>query len=215
MMKATSRPSSNQPMESSGHSVMKCRTSSRCSGHSPDTEMKAGRSREKASKITHSCARNGSPLLLRTECRGAKYQTKQTKPNATSVELSNLLLQMEHDLFRTQADIVLGNKDKDPRMCRSHKWFYAKPPVGVTPPPPLPRRRSGSDLWRSLTFSLDLKHADRVLRVERPHLAGGQRVPPLDAGRDCGRRLHDVDEWLRASDGHRMAEQDLLPPPPP
>ena len=42
MMKATSRPSSNQPMDSSGHRVRKCRTSSRCSGHSPDTEMKAG-----------------------------------------------------------------------------------------------------------------------------------------------------------------------------
>lgn len=66
-------------------------------------------------------------------------------------------------------------------------------------------------MQRPLTFSLDLKHADGVLRVERPDLAGGERVSPLDAGRDCGRRLHDVDEWLRASDGHRMAEQDPVP----
>lgn len=43
MMKATSRPSSNQPRESSGHRVRKCRTSSRWRGHSPDTEMKAAR----------------------------------------------------------------------------------------------------------------------------------------------------------------------------
>lgn len=43
MMKATSRPSSNQPMDSSGHSVRKWRTSSRCRGHSPDTEINAER----------------------------------------------------------------------------------------------------------------------------------------------------------------------------
>lgn len=41
MMKATSLPSTNQPRDSSGQRVRKWRTSSRCSGHSPDTEMNA------------------------------------------------------------------------------------------------------------------------------------------------------------------------------
>lgn len=101
--------------------------------------------------------------------------------------------------------------------------LHKAPCVGVTPPflaPPFAQQiHVGEDLRRSLTFSLDLEHADCVLRVERPDLAGRQRVSPLDAGRDCKRRglrrLHEFDEWLRASDGHRMTKQHLLPPPPP
>lgn len=42
MMKATSCPSSNQPRDSSGHWPRKLRTSSRVSGHSPDTDINAG-----------------------------------------------------------------------------------------------------------------------------------------------------------------------------
>ena len=41
MMKATSCPSSNQPSDSSGHWPRKLSTSSRVSGHSPDTETNA------------------------------------------------------------------------------------------------------------------------------------------------------------------------------
>lgn len=65
----------------------------------------------------------------------------------------------------------------------------------------------------SLTFSLDLKHADGILRVERPHLAGGQRVSPLDARRDgrCG--LHGFDERLRANYGHHTTRLSVSPSP--
>lgn len=96
------------------------------------------------------------------------------------------------------------------------------PCVGVTPsflaPPFAQQNHGGKDLKSSLTLSLDLEHAYGVLRVERPDFAGGQRVSPLDAGRDCERwwlRLHEFDEWLRTSDGHRISEQHrflLLPP---
>lgn len=93
------------------------------------------------------------------------------------------------------------------------------PGAGFTPPflaPPFAQQNhGGEDFKRSLTFSLDLKHADCVLRVERPDFAGGQCVSPLDAGRDCERRrlrLHELDEWLRASDGHPMTKQHLLSP---
>lgn len=41
MMKATRQPSSNQPRDSSGHRVRKCRISSRYRGQTPKTEMKA------------------------------------------------------------------------------------------------------------------------------------------------------------------------------
>lgn len=81
----------------------------------------------------------------------------------------------------------------------------------ASPAPPFAQQKhGGKDLKRSLTFSLDLEHTYGVLRVERPDLAGGQRVSPLDAGRDCEwrrRRLHEFYEWLRTSDGHRMSEQ--------
>lgn len=50
MMNATSWPSSNQPRESSGHWLRKFSTSSRVSGHSPETETNAGGRKDK----THS-----------------------------------------------------------------------------------------------------------------------------------------------------------------
>lgn len=63
-----------------------------------------------------------------------------------------------------------------------------------------------SVLHQSLTFSLDLIHTDGVLGVERPDLAGRQRVSPLDAERRrLRRRLHDLDERLRACDRHDAA----------
>lgn len=54
-----------------------------------------------------------------------------------------------------------------------------------------------------LTFSLDFKDADGILRVERPDLARRERVPPLDSRRDGRWRLHQLDERLRARNGHR------------
>lgn len=61
-----------------------------------------------------------------------------------------------------------------------------------------------------LTLPLDLKDADGVLRVERPDLAGGQRVSPLESRGHRGRSLHRFDERLRAHDGHHAA--CALPP---
>lgn len=55
MMKATSCPSSNQPSDSSGHWPRKLSTSSRVSGHSPDTETNAGGGAKRGSSYSGSC----------------------------------------------------------------------------------------------------------------------------------------------------------------
>lgn len=59
---------------------------------------------------------------------------------------------------------------------------------------------------QSLTFSLDLIHTDGVLGVERADLTGRQRVSPLDTGgHRLRRRLHELDERLRACNRHNAA----------
>lgn len=71
MMKATSWPSSNQPRDSSGHMTRKLSTSSRVSGHSPDTDTKAGGGGtfEVRTVITFSQGeRNSSHTLTHTPC---------------------------------------------------------------------------------------------------------------------------------------------------
>lgn len=58
----------------------------------------------------------------------------------------------------------------------------------------------------SLTFSLDLIHADCILGVERPYLTGRQRVSSLNTrGHRVRRRLHELDERLRACNRHGAA----------
>lgn len=70
------------------------------------------------------------------------------------------------------------------------------------PPPPTPAQSP----QQSLTFSFDLIHADGILGVERPDLAGRQRVSSLDTGRHRVRwRLHELDERLRACNRHGAA----------
>lgn len=64
----------------------------------------------------------------------------------------------------------------------------------------------------SLTFSLDFEDADGILRVERPHFARGERVSPLDAGRDGRCWLHWFNERLRANNGHPTILYTLSPP---
>lgn len=53
MMNATSCPSSNQPSDSSGHWPRKLSTSSRVSGHSPDTETNAAGWKEPVHTVGH------------------------------------------------------------------------------------------------------------------------------------------------------------------
>lgn len=66
---------------------------------------------------------------------------------------------------------------------------------------------------KTLTFSLDFKHAYGILRVERSDFAGGKRVSPLDSRRNGRCRLHWFDERLRANNGHPTALHSLPPSP--
>lgn len=85
-----------------------------------------------------------------------------------------------------------------------HTWFYANfySNLPFTQQSGFLRHYPTGKLSQSLTFSLDLKHADGILRVERPHLAGRERVSPLHPRGNRRWRLHWFDEWLRANNGH-------------